>query len=89
MIFLALGSNLPSTYGDRFENINLAVKTLQVYGIELIKRSAFYETPSYPDKSKPKFINIVISVKTALPPIDLMSVLLFIEEKLGINLLKV
>ena len=39
-------------------------------------------TPSYPDKSKPKFINIVVMVKTYLSPTDLMSVLIFIEEKL-------
>ena len=33
-------------------------------------------------KEDPKFINVVISVKTHLPPVDLMSVLISIEEKL-------
>ncbi len=82
MIFLGLGSNLPSKYGDRFTNINLATSYLESYGIKVIKRSSFYETPSYPDKQNPKFINVVILVKTNLLPIDLMSVLIFIEEKL-------
>ena len=82
MIFLALGSNLSSSFGDRFANINLAITLLDDYGIKIIKRSNFYETYSYPNKKNPKFINIVISVKTNLPPVDLMSVLLFIEEKL-------
>jgi len=82
MIFLGLGSNLPSKYGDRFTNINLAISCLEGYGIKVIKKSSFYETPSYPNKENPKFINIVISVKTHLSPVDLMSVLLFIEEKL-------
>ena len=82
MIFLGLGSNLPSKYGDRFANINLAILYLEGYGIKVIKKSSFYETPSYPNKENPKFINAVILVETILPPIDLMSVLIFIEEKL-------
>ena len=82
MIFLGLGSNLPSKYGDRFANINLAISYLEGYGIKVIKKSSFYETPSYPNKENPKFINAVILVETILPPIDLMSVLIFIEEKL-------
>ena len=82
MIFLALGSNLSSSFGDRFANINLAISYLENYGIQIINKSDFYETYSYPNKENPKFINIVISVKTHLSPVDLMSVLLFIEEKL-------
>tara|TARA_B100000686_G_C16736667_1_gene944034 strand:- start:1258 stop:1770 length:513 start_codon:yes stop_codon:yes gene_type:complete len=80
MIFLGLGSNLSSKFGNRFENINLAIKYMERYGIKIIKKSSFYETPSYPDNKKPKFINMVISIDTYLPPIDLMSVLVFIEE---------
>ena len=83
MIFLGLGSNLPSKNGDRFTNINTAISFLEAYGIKVIKKSSFYETPSYPNKKNPKFINAVILVETILPPIDLMSVLIFIEEKLG------
>ena len=82
MIFLGIGSNLPSSFGDRFANINLAISYLEINGIKVIKKSSFYETFSYPNKKNPKFINIVVSVKTNLPPVDLMSVLIFIEEKL-------
>jgi 2-amino-4-hydroxy-6-hydroxymethyldihydropteridine diphosphokinase len=82
MIILGLGSNLPSKYGDRFANINLAISSLESYGIKVIKRSSFYKSPSYPDKENPEFINVVILVETYLPPVDLMSVLTFIEEKL-------
>ena len=35
------------------------------------------------NKNNPKFINIVIEVETQLPPEDLASVLIFIEERLG------
>tara|TARA_B100001559_G_C16242046_1_gene502876 strand:+ start:152 stop:664 length:513 start_codon:yes stop_codon:yes gene_type:complete len=82
MILLALGSNLPSKFGDRFDNINLALSFLKSYRINVIKKSSFYETPSYPDLKNPKFINIVIQISTTLPPEDLASVLIFIEEKL-------
>ena len=83
MIILSLGSNLPSHFGNRFDNLKFAMSFLEDYGILIDKKSSFYETPSYPDKNNPKFINIVISVKTDLPPVDLISVLIHIEEKLG------
>ena len=82
MIILGLGYNLSSSFGDRFLNIKLAMSYLGEYGIEIIDKSSFYETPSYPNKKNPKFINVVILVKTILSPTDLLSVLIFIEERL-------
>jgi len=82
MIILALGSSLPSSYGDRFKNIEIAISYLNKYKILVIKKSSYYETPSYPDITNPKFINIIVSVKTDLNPTDLVSVLLFIEDML-------
>ena len=82
MFFLGLGSNLSSSFGDRFENLNLAVSYLETYYIKINKRSNFYETPSYPDIKNPKFINLVVEVSTNLSLEDLVSVLIFVEEKL-------
>ena len=82
MILLGIGSNLSSSFGDRFVNINLAISLLWDHGIEIIKKSSFYETYSYPNKKKPKFINIIIAVETSLSAEDLMSKLIFIEEKI-------
>ena len=82
MILLGLGSNLPSIFGDRFQNIDLAVSTLEGYGVQLKKKSSYYESLSYPNKRNPKFINIVIEIETYLPPEDLASLLIFIEESL-------
>jgi len=82
MIILSLGSNLSSKFGNRFDNLNFALSSLESFGILIEKKSSFYETPSYPDKRKPKFINIIISVKTNLLPLNLLSVLLDIEKKL-------
>jgi len=83
MIILGLGSNLSSKLGNRFKNIEAALTYLEKNRIKVLKKSSFYETPSYPDKKHPKFINIVVTVKTDLKPLDLMLILLSIEKKLG------
>ena len=80
MILLGLGSNLSSSFGDRFQNIDLAVLVLESYGLQLKKKSSYYESLSYPKNRNPKFINIVIEIETHLSPEDLASVLIFIEE---------
>tara|TARA_B110000438_G_scaffold303481_1_gene365167 strand:- start:1743 stop:2255 length:513 start_codon:yes stop_codon:yes gene_type:complete len=88
MIILGIGSNLKSSFGDKINNIDLAISYLDAYGIKTIKMSSYYESESYPNKNDPKFINVIVSVETALPPIDLMSILIFVEEKLGRKRLK-
>ena len=82
MILLGLGSNLSSSFGDRFKNIDLAISGLNAYGLKVQKKSSYYESLSYPNKENPKFINIIVEIKTHLPPEDLASVLIFIEESL-------
>ena len=51
MIFLGLGSNLSSKFGDRFTNINLAISFLEGYGIKAIKKSNFYRRKARKKKS--------------------------------------
>ena len=80
MILLGLGSNLSSSFGDRFKNIDLAISAFESYEIKIKKKSSYYESLSYPNKKNPKFINIVLDAETQLPPEDLASVLIFIEE---------
>ena len=82
MIILGLGSNLNSSFGDRFNNINLALSHIESHNIKILKKSSFYETPSYPNNKDPKFINIVIEVSSNLSPGELASVIIHIEEKL-------
>ena len=82
MVYLGIGSNLSSSFGSRFQNINFAISYIQEEKIDLIKKSSFYETFSFPNKEDPKFINIVIAVKINLSPQELMQRLLFIEQKL-------
>ena len=82
MIVLALGSNLDSAFGDRYKNIDLAISYLEKYKIDVTKKSSYYETPSYPDVTKPKYINMVISANTNLSPENLAYSIIDIEKKL-------
>ena len=82
MILLGLGSNLDSSFGDRFKNIDLAIEALIETGIIIIKKSSYYESASYPNKNNPKFINIVVSIDTKLSPENLASILIFVEKSL-------
>ena len=54
----------------RFYNINSAVSYLNNYGIQIVKKSSFYETPSYPDKKKILVEGINIVKKHVRPSQD-------------------
>ena len=82
MIYLNIGSNLPSYNGNRYQNINKAILLMSDF-FDIKKRSDFYETPSYPNKSNPKFVNIMLKGKTILEPIALLERLKKIEKKIG------
>tara|TARA_Y100000590_G_scaffold460377_1_gene619524 strand:- start:1683 stop:2192 length:510 start_codon:yes stop_codon:yes gene_type:complete len=78
-VFLSIGSNL----GNKKKNISLAKYKLEKNNIKILKSSKNYETLSWPDKKNPKFINVVIKIKTFLSPKDLMKKCLQIEKELG------
>ena len=82
MIVLGIGSNLHSSFGDRFENINKAISYLESNNIKILVKSSYYETPSYPNQKDPKFINMVIGISTNLKPSELAAKIIFVEEKL-------
>ena len=82
-VILSLGSNLSSEFGNRFGNLDHAISLLEKLKISVEKKSSYYETPSYPNEKDPKFINLIISVKTDLKPVNLMNALIDIEKKIG------
>ena len=77
-IILALGSNL----GNRVDNIE-KMKFYLSHFCNFIKVSKLYETPSWPNKSNPKFLNLIIECKTKLTIIDLFEKVKRIEILLG------
>ena len=79
MIYIGIGSNL----GNRNRNIEKAKLLLIEEGIKIIRSSAYYETLSWPDTRKPKFINIILQSNTIIPPKKLIRLFKSIEKKLG------
>ena len=83
MIHLNIGSNLNSKHGSRFDNISLATHLLLNSKIKIKKISNFYETPSYPNKNFPKFLNVGLIVDYHDNYLRLLKEVKFIEKKLG------
>ena len=77
--YLSIGSNL----GNKKKNIDLIKFKLERNHIKIIKSSNKYESLSWPDIRKPKYLNVVLKVKTYLSPKNLMTKCLTIEKELG------
>ena len=78
-IYLGIGSNL----GNRKLNIEKTKFLLNQNRINFSKISEYYETPSWPDPKKPKFLNIVAKIQSYCSPTDLLKLCKFVEIKLG------
>ena len=83
MIHLNIGSNLDSKYGSRYKNISIAINLLIDSKIKVKKISNFYETPSYPNNSFPKFLNVGLSIEYQNENCNLLKIIKQIEKKLG------
>ena len=83
MIHLNIGSNLDSIFGNRFDNITTAVNFLIELNFKVKKISNFYETPSYPNKRLPKFLNIGILGTFEKNHKELFKITDLIEKKIG------
>ena len=83
MIHLNIGSNLNSVFGNRFDNITIALNLLIESKLKIDKISNFYETPSYPNKNLPKFLNIGVLANFKFDYLKLLGVNHLIEKKLG------
>ena len=78
-VYLGLGSNL----GNKINNINKALYLISDKNTRIVKISSHYESLSWPKKSFPKYINIVIKIITNLSPSSLFIKLKKIEKDLG------
>ena len=78
-VFIAIGSNL----GNRKLNIEKAKFFLNQNKIQFISISNYYETPSWPDSRKPKFLNVIIKISCDYDSIVLLKICKQIEIKLG------
>lgn len=79
---VALGSNLPSIFGDPNANLREAVRRLGALG-SVLRVSSFYDTEPVGYQDQPRFINAAALVETDLPPLELLRALLEIERAMG------
>ena len=83
MIHLNIGSNLNSIFGNKFEYISTAINFLIELKFKVKKTSNFYETPSYPNKNLPKFLNMGILGTFDKNYNELLKIINLIEKKMG------
>ena len=79
VIYLGIGSNL----GNRKKNIEMTKFKLVANNVEIIKTSSYYESLSWPNQNNPKFINIIVKVKTRYTPLELIQKCKNIEKDMG------
>ena len=83
MIHINIGSNLDSKYGTKSKNISIAINLLADSKLRIKRISNFYETPSYPNKKLPKFLNIGLLAEYDFDHTKLIKEILLIEKKIG------
>jgi 2-amino-4-hydroxy-6-hydroxymethyldihydropteridine diphosphokinase len=83
VILIALGANLPGPAGKPASALNHALRQLDGKGVKIRRVSSLYETPAWPDRTDPAFINAVAVVDTALQPVELLALLHGVETELG------
>ena len=83
MIHINIGSNLDSKYGTKFKNISIAINLLIDSKLKIKKISNFYETPSYPNKKLPRFVNIGLLAEYNFSYTELIKETSLIEKKIG------
>ena len=79
---LALGSNLPSRFGDLTANLHEALHRLQDLG-KVVAVSSFHLTEPVGYTQQPRFLNAAALLETSLTPLDLLRGMLSIEQAMG------
>ena len=84
MILIALGANLPSSYGSPVQTLAAAKVELEARGVKILQSSRTWLTEPVPfDEGQDWFHNEVIEVETELSPRDLLSLMHNIEKDFG------
>ena len=85
MIYLGIGSNLPSeAFGAPVMNCRAAIERLAAAGLAASVQSPYYETAPVPLSDQPWYVNCVVGIaNTQLSPRDALAVCLRVEAELG------
>lgn len=78
-IYILLGTNL----GNRFQQLDLAKKQLELRLGAIIKVSSIYETAAWGVEDQPAFLNQALIITTDLQALDCLEITQSIEQELG------
>ncbi len=78
-VILALGSNL----GNRLLYINMALRSLQENGFNILKKSRVWETAPWGNTKQPRFLNMCLLAESSLSCKNMLQVIKCIEGKIG------
>jgi 2-amino-4-hydroxy-6-hydroxymethyldihydropteridine diphosphokinase len=77
--YVGLGSNL----GDRAARLRAGIEGLRAAGLDLDAVSSVWESEPVDAPAAPWFLNMAVSGKTDLAPLDLLDLLLEVERRAG------
>ncbi|MEL6914666.1 MAG: 2-amino-4-hydroxy-6-hydroxymethyldihydropteridine diphosphokinase [Pseudomonadota bacterium] len=80
---VALGANLPSSYGTPEKTLRYAVEHLREYKCHMVALSRFFTTPAFPAGNGPDYVNAAAAIEGPPEPAAMMGVLHGIEAHLG------
>jgi 2-amino-4-hydroxy-6-hydroxymethyldihydropteridine diphosphokinase len=78
-IYLLLGSNV----GNLEENLERAVKLIEIHEIEILKKSKIYKTEPWGVSEQPDFLNLALEVRSDLSAPELLRIFKEIEAQMG------
>lgn len=83
LVWIALGSNEPSTWGSCCDTITKALLTLCAAGVPVKVASDFFMTTAVGGGRQPAYINAVAGLETRLPPAALLRLFKRVERAAG------
>ena len=82
-VIIALGSNMADGYRSSRDLLEAALVRLPDSGLRLTRRSRWWRSAAWPDRSAPDYLNGVVFVETDRSPREVVSTLLDIETAFG------
>ena len=82
-IVTALGSNLTGGRESSVAVLEAALARFEAVGLKILSLSSFWRSASWPDPTKPDYINAVALVETALEPQAALDALHRLEDEFG------
>ena len=79
LVYLAFGANL----GERREQIERGITTLNHEGVCVLDRSSWFDTEPVQVNDQPWFLNLVVRAETSLDPHALLALCQQVEKQVG------